>query len=178
MPHFLTRSDREAAVRANMQDIDDAFMYLLSQRVAEANESEEAALNEVHSIILREAGNQFPPEVMLLNRLMESDGEAELEEILDEKAARDRVESAVLIIPVVIPQQQPIQDQVIDFADPFMCDQTAFGPVYGSTPGGCEPFYGGGVGGGGPIALGALAVGIVALAEDDNPPADASPAGL
>ena len=71
---LLQAPDRRAAVREHMDDIDDAFMYVLSANIQELEkrgQGEEAQiLREVHEYIMDEMENQAPPEVRLLNRLI------------------------------------------------------------------------------------------------------------
>jgi hypothetical protein len=85
---ILTAEDKAAAIQAHMNEIDDAFMYLLSVRIAQADQEKRKdalqALNEVHELILKEAESQYPPEIMLLNELMEATTADEQEKVLDE----------------------------------------------------------------------------------------------
>jgi hypothetical protein len=85
---LLAAEDKPAAIQAHMNEIDDAFMYLLSMRIAQADQEKRAdevhALNEIHQLILKEAENQYPPEILLLNELMESTTPDEQEKVLDE----------------------------------------------------------------------------------------------
>jgi hypothetical protein len=85
---MLSAPDREAAVLDNLQKVDEAFMYWLSAKIAEADQKEDVglaqALNEIHAIILRQVESQFPPEVMLLNQLLEVESPTEREQVLKE----------------------------------------------------------------------------------------------
>jgi hypothetical protein len=84
----LAAEDKPAAIQARMNEIDDAFMYLLSVRIAQADQDKKTdelkALNEVHELILKEAESQYPPEILLLNELMEATTVDEQEKVLDE----------------------------------------------------------------------------------------------
>ena len=57
-------------------------------RIAQADQEkrtdEARALNEIHELILKEAENQYPPEILLLNELMEATTPDEQEKVLDE----------------------------------------------------------------------------------------------
>ncbi|MCP4429235.1 MAG: hypothetical protein GY803_32530, partial [Chloroflexi bacterium] len=83
--------DKDAAIQANVARIDDAFMYVLSSRIAQAdqqgNAAEAQALNDIHKRIIKQAESQYPPEIMLLNQLMEAEDEATQQRVLDENAA-------------------------------------------------------------------------------------------
>lgn len=85
---ILTAEDKAAAIQAHVNEIDDAFMYLLSMRIAQADQEgrdeEMQALNAVHELILHEAESQYPPEILLLNELMEATTADEQEKVLDE----------------------------------------------------------------------------------------------
>jgi len=83
---MLSAPDKKAAVVANLERVDEAFMYLLSTRIAEADQKKDVAmaqaLNEIHAIILNQVESQFPPEVMLLNQLLEMESPSEREMVL------------------------------------------------------------------------------------------------
>jgi hypothetical protein len=88
---ILAAEDKTAAIQANMGKIDDAFMYLLSTRIAQADQdgrtAEMQALNEVHELIVKTAESQYPPEILLLNQLMEAPSPDAQNKILDENQA-------------------------------------------------------------------------------------------
>jgi hypothetical protein len=85
---ILDAPDKMAAIAANVEGIDDAFMYVLSNRIAQADENgradEAQALNQIYQLIMQQAQQQAPPEVQLLNSLMSVETEAELAQILDQ----------------------------------------------------------------------------------------------
>jgi hypothetical protein len=85
---ILDAPDKKAAIAANIEGIDDAFMYVLSNRIAQADENgradEAQALNQIYQLIMQQAQQQAPPEVQLLNSLMSVETEAELAQILDQ----------------------------------------------------------------------------------------------
>ncbi|MCB8944386.1 MAG: hypothetical protein H6658_11615 [Ardenticatenaceae bacterium] len=88
LQQILQSPDKQAAVRANLNRIDDAFMYVLSNRIAQADQqgkTEQAkALNDLYGLIMSFAEQQAPPEVQLLNDLMEAESEAVMGQLLDE----------------------------------------------------------------------------------------------
>jgi len=85
---ILAAEDTETAVRANLPHIDEAFMYLLATKIAQADQENQAealqALNQVHQTIIKLAESQYPPEIVLLNQLMEAETEADQQQILNE----------------------------------------------------------------------------------------------
>ncbi|GAB4271171.1 MAG: CpXC domain-containing protein [Candidatus Promineifilaceae bacterium] len=79
--------DKQQAIQENMGQIDDLFMYMLQMRLAQAEQDGEQAtanaLNEIQSLIVKEMESQLPPEVVLLNRLIEADSEEKQQTVLD-----------------------------------------------------------------------------------------------
>lgn len=88
LSELLTAPDKEAAVRTNLREIDDAFMYLLMTRMAEAekngDKSAQQDLAEIHELILKQVESQYPPEIVLLNKLMATESSDELQTLLNE----------------------------------------------------------------------------------------------
>jgi len=84
----LQADDLETAVRANFERFDDAFMYYLASRIAQADQQGQTdlvqRLQAVHSLIVQEAEGQVPPEIQLLNAMLESESDLERAQILDE----------------------------------------------------------------------------------------------
>jgi hypothetical protein len=87
---ILSAPDKAEAVQQHSEAIDDVFMYVLSSRLAEAeqqgDQAEMNALNEVHQIIVRQMESSLPPEVMLLNELLEAETDEARRHLLDENA--------------------------------------------------------------------------------------------
>jgi hypothetical protein len=87
---ILSAPDKAEAVQQHNQAIDDVFMYVLSARLAQAeqqgNQAEMNALNEVHQTIVRQMESNLPPEVMLLNELLEAETDEARRQLLDENA--------------------------------------------------------------------------------------------
>lgn len=85
---ILSAEDQQAAVRANMDKVDDAFMYVLSATIARAEQEGQSAqaadLKKVQSLIMQEVEQQAPPEVQLINRLVRADSEEERNRLLQE----------------------------------------------------------------------------------------------
>lgn len=85
---LLRAEDRRAAVQENYQKIDDTFMYVLSGYIDQANRTKNqtqlAALEEIQGYIVEVYEEQFPPEIRLINRLLEQENEAERRRLLDE----------------------------------------------------------------------------------------------
>ncbi|MFZ0545861.1 MAG: CpXC domain-containing protein [Candidatus Promineifilaceae bacterium] len=85
---LLRADDRAAAVRENFQSIDDAFMYVLNGFVDQAkrtkNQAQMAALEEIQGYIMEVYEEQFPPEIRLVNELLEQENETDWRRILDQ----------------------------------------------------------------------------------------------
>lgn len=88
---ILKAPDKKQAIRQHASQIDDLFMYVLSMRQAQAeqqgNQEILNALNAVQDALNEEMANQLPPEIMLINELMEAESDAAQDAILDENAA-------------------------------------------------------------------------------------------
>ena len=87
---IMQAKDRGAAVRENVQHIDDAFMYVLSSYVEQAqkrnNQPELEALQEIQAYIMQAYSEQLPPEIRLINNLLDLDT-AEQKRLLEENKA-------------------------------------------------------------------------------------------
>ncbi|MCA9875875.1 MAG: CpXC domain-containing protein [Anaerolineales bacterium] len=85
---ILEAEDMETAVRANFDRFDDAFMYYLASRIAQADQQGQTEtvqkLQDIHSLIVQEAEGQVPPEIQLLNAMLESESDLERAQILEE----------------------------------------------------------------------------------------------
>jgi hypothetical protein len=83
---ILSAEDMEQALAANINKVDDAFMYVLA---AEADQAEEAGmqerlarLTELRELILGAIESQTPPEVQLLNQLVRAESEDEMHQLI------------------------------------------------------------------------------------------------
>lgn len=85
---ILEAPDMQTAVAENFQRLDDAFMYFLIQRINQAEEGgnaeQVAQLRQIQELIAATAESQVPPEIRLLNQMLEAPSDAEREQILDE----------------------------------------------------------------------------------------------
>jgi hypothetical protein len=83
---ILTAADPVAALREHIHEIDEPFMYLLAANIEEAqrrgHEEQAAALQELQNLIMHEAQQQMPPEVQLLNELIQAESEEEQRQLL------------------------------------------------------------------------------------------------
>jgi hypothetical protein len=88
LQQILAAPDKATAVQQYIDVIDDVFMYVLSARLAQAeqqgNQAEANVLNEIHQTIVQQMESQLPPEVSLLNDLLEAETDEERRQILDE----------------------------------------------------------------------------------------------
>jgi hypothetical protein len=113
---ILTAEDKPAAIQARMNEIDDAFMYLLSVRLAQADEDgrndEMRTLNEIHELILKAAESQYPPEILLLNQLMEAPTSEEQQQVLNENQELLSTELVGVVDAVMQQFEEAGQDEV------------------------------------------------------------------
>jgi hypothetical protein len=88
LQQLLSAEDTRAAVRDHMDEIDDAFMYLLSATLSQAQEGgaekQADALQELRDVILDEADQQTPPEIRFLNRLMLAETDESRRQLLED----------------------------------------------------------------------------------------------
>lgn len=91
LQQIINAPDKETAVQQHIEAIDDVFMYVLSARLAQAeqqgNEAEANVLNQIHQLIVQQMESQLPPEVMLLNALLEAETDETRRQLLDENQA-------------------------------------------------------------------------------------------
>jgi hypothetical protein len=91
LQQLMTAGDTRAAVREHLEDIDDAFMYLLSATLSQAHEAgvekQASALERLRDIILDEAEQQTPPEIRFLNQLMLAETDEERRQLIEENGA-------------------------------------------------------------------------------------------
>ena len=85
---ILAVEDMEAAVQANMEQIDEAFMYVLTTEISRAAQEGQderlRALEQVHELIVKQIEGYAPPEIQLLNDLVQAETEGQRQGILDE----------------------------------------------------------------------------------------------
>ena len=85
---ILEAPDMQTAVSENFQRLDDAFMYFLISRINQAEEAgnadQVAQLRQIQELIAATANAQVPPEIRLLNQMLEAPSDAERGQILDE----------------------------------------------------------------------------------------------
>lgn len=82
--------DKAEAIAQLTPQIDDAFMYVLSNKTAVADQqgnTEEAnTLRGIYELIRSQAESQYPPEVLLINNLMEARTDEEQEQVFETNA--------------------------------------------------------------------------------------------
>jgi len=106
---ILQAPDRETAVYANFERFDDAFMYYLASRIAQADQQGQTelvqTLQHIHTLIVQEAEGQVPPEIQLLNAMLEAESDLERAQILEEHPE--------LVTPEVMEVLGVVQQQVL-----------------------------------------------------------------
>ncbi len=79
--------DLPTAVRQNMDAFDDAFMYVLANNIAQAEQKGDnrllQTLTQIQALIMQAVESQYPPEILLLNQLLEADTAVDRAHILD-----------------------------------------------------------------------------------------------
>ena len=84
---ILAAEDMQQALRANLNELDDAFMYVLageSSRAEESNQQDRLEkLNQLRDLLVEEAESQTPPEVQLLNKLVRAGSEEEMRQLAE-----------------------------------------------------------------------------------------------
>ncbi|MFO7678493.1 MAG: CpXC domain-containing protein [Chloroflexota bacterium] len=108
---ILQAPDMKTAVAENFERLDDAFMYFLISRINQAaemgNQEQVATLQGVQELIMMQAESSVPPEIRLLNELLEADADEARNAILDENPQMVAVE----ILQVLDAVQQQVEQQ-------------------------------------------------------------------
>lgn len=85
---IMKSENLETAVRQYAAQMDDAFMYVLSRRMGEAQEAGETAvfqrLSQIQALIMKQVENQAPPEIQLLTKLVQTDSAMDRDKLLEE----------------------------------------------------------------------------------------------
>jgi hypothetical protein len=113
LEEIISAADTAAAVDANLDRIDDAFMYVLAATLAQAEErkliDQVTVLTTVQELIMSRLEQQAPPEIRLLNDLLEVETEAERRQILDENAG--------MISPTLLQMVRSLRNEIGEAAD-------------------------------------------------------------
>lgn len=85
---LLSADDKQAAIRANMGNLDDVFMLVLSATMAQAekrgNTAQLAELSEIQNEIVQVIEQQAPPQIRLINQLLVAESDEDMHQLLDE----------------------------------------------------------------------------------------------
>lgn len=118
---ILSAEDTAEAVRLNRNKIDDVFMYVLSATIAEAEQRGDRVnlegLRKVQDEIVREMERQAPPEVRLINQLIQSTDDNQRRALL--------AENAELVGPELLEVVGALEEQARDRNDSDLSDQLA-----------------------------------------------------
>ncbi|MCA9933468.1 MAG: CpXC domain-containing protein [Ardenticatenaceae bacterium] len=105
---LLKAPDMKTAVQQNMNQFDDAFMYVLSANVAQAEQNENnqllQALTQLQSLIVQEVESQYPPEIIFLNQLMEAETAIARDQLLSENQQ--------LVTPNLLKMLEAVEKQI------------------------------------------------------------------
>jgi len=119
LQRILEADDQEAAIQENIARIDDAFMYVLSAMMAEAQQQGQLeqmqALQNVQNLIMQEAERQVPPQIRFINSLIRAETEAEQRQLLEENP--DMVTDELAQILDALSQELAAEQQGSDMAD-------------------------------------------------------------
>lgn len=114
---ILAAPDVQQAVEENVEALDEAFMYLLAARMQEAeqkgNDEELRRLTAVQDAIGQMVEQQYPPEVLLLNNLVQATSEAEQTQLLDENRGLLSPELVQVIDQVITQAQEGSQAELV-----------------------------------------------------------------
>ncbi len=104
---ILSAEDRMQALQANINKLDDAFMYVLSMEIARAEqEGDQERLEElegVRDLLVEQVESQTPPEIQFLNQLVRAASEEEMEQLIEENMD--------LVSPDLVAVVDALQDQ-------------------------------------------------------------------
>ena len=85
---ILVAEDKEEAIRANAPRLDNLFMYVLSSAISEAERRGDSGdlkdLREIQDLITAEIERQAPPQIRLVNRLLNAESAEEEQKLLDD----------------------------------------------------------------------------------------------
>lgn len=119
LQRILEADDQEAAIQENIAQIDDAFMYVLSAMMAEAQQQGQIeqvqALQSVQDLILEEAERQVPPQIRFINSLIRAETDAEQRQLLEDNP--DMVTEELVQILDALSQEMAAGQQEAEVAD-------------------------------------------------------------
>ncbi|TEU22199.1 MAG: hypothetical protein E3J21_00550 [Anaerolineales bacterium] len=92
LKEILQSQDREAVVRAHLGEIDDTFFAVLSANIAQAEEKGEKKiaddLRQVGDLVMELLQESAPPEIRLINQLMQAEYPEGTKKVLEENVAQ------------------------------------------------------------------------------------------
>lgn len=110
---IVDAEDRAEAIRENLGNIDDTFMYVLAAMVAQNEEqgrTEQAAeLKQVQELIMEEAERQVPPQIRIINQLLRAEDDQAQRRILDENRE--------LLTPELLQMLETLSHELSEAAD-------------------------------------------------------------
>ena len=113
----LSAESPRQAIRDHLDEMDDAFLYLLNMSLAQAeqagNKEQAQALRALQQMISEEIEEQMPPEVRLVNQLASTDSIMGQNEILDEHP--ELVNANLLnLLQMVANQQEEMDEEFLE----------------------------------------------------------------
>ncbi|MFK7802615.1 MAG: CpXC domain-containing protein [Anaerolineae bacterium] len=102
---LLASPDPVQAVQQNLNQIDEPFMQFLAAQLQAAEKEQDTArieqLQPLYTAIMAEAENQMPPEVRLINALVATDDENQMQQVINQIPAEARPEIKQMIGSVI-----------------------------------------------------------------------------
>lgn len=118
---IMSAEDKAEAVRLNQSRIDDVFMYVLSANLADAEQRGDSArielLRSVQDAIVAEMERQAPPEVQLINHLIQLDDDTQRRMLL--------TENSELVRPELLEVVKALEEQALERNEPDLSSRLA-----------------------------------------------------
>jgi hypothetical protein len=117
---ILESEDPQRTVQEHIQEIDDAFLLVLSANIQQANEQGRTdivqALEGLYAYILSRLELELPPALQLINRLLRIEDPSKRAEVLDMEASLVNAELVELIEGVIEDAQGQNRPDLADHA--------------------------------------------------------------
>lgn len=117
----LAADDMMQGLQANMNKINDAFMYVLSAEIGRAEEANDQErfekLGSLRDLLTSDPEGQAPPEIQLLNQLVRAESEDEMRQLVEEN--REMVSPDLVAVIEALQEQAGTtgQQELIDRLD-------------------------------------------------------------
>lgn len=116
---LTSAADLQEAVRQNVGEIDDAFIYFLSAQINQAEQQQDTQqvsdLKRIHAAIMQEAEKQMPPELKLINQMMSAEDPVERQRLVEAIPVEEKPQMAALLQimgPELVRAEPALQDRL------------------------------------------------------------------